>query len=448
MQKNQIQIAGYLKNPFLTGTIILTLAGFLTKIIGFFYKIFLARIFHEEGLGIIGLISPVIMLTHSLCAAGLQNAITRYVAACGHSKEEQSYGYLYTGLIFSLTLSTIMNYFIFQYAFSISTHFLREERCTALLRITALSFPLASLHTCLNGFFYGRKKASIPALSMLIEQGFRVCSVYLLYSISAKQQTELPLAASCVGMFIGECASAVFSCILLLSDSGRQSTAASPAMISLQKARELFTLSAPLSLNRICMSLLSTLEAVQLPQMLIKSGLSSSQALSIYGIFSGMAFPLIMFPCALTGSAGSLLLPYISEQQASDNKRRIRQATILTILLCFLLGVAFMLFLLLFADMIGIILFHNADAAHQIRALALVCPFLYLSGMLNSILHGLGKASLTFIFSLLSLSCRLLFVFYAVPVFGFAGYLYGILCSQILLDFLLILALRKYIIYN
>lgn len=448
MQKNQIQIAGYLKNPFLTGTIILTLAGFLTKIIGFFYKIFLARIFHEEGLGIIGLISPVIMLTHSLCAAGLQNAITRYVAACGHSKEEQSYGYLYTGLIFSLTLSTIMTYFIFQYAFSISTHFLREERCTALLRITALSFPLASLHTCLNGFFYGRKKASIPALSMLIEQGFRVCSVYLLYSISAKQQTELPLAASCVGMFIGECASAVFSCILLLSDSGRQSTAASPAMISLQKARELFTLSAPLSLNRICMSLLSTLEAVQLPQMLIKSGLSSSQALSIYGIFSGMAFPLIMFPCALTGSAGSLLLPYISEQQASDNKRRIRQATILTILLCFLLGVAFMLFLLLFADMIGIILFHNADAAHQIRALALVCPFLYLSGMLNSILHGLGKASLTFIFSLLSLSCRLLFVFYAVPVFGFAGYLYGIMCSQILLDLLLILALRKYIIYN
>lgn len=447
MQKNQIQIAGYLKNPFLTGTIILTLAGFLTKIIGFFYKIFLARIFHEEGLGIIGLISPVIMLTHSLCAAGLQNAITRYVAACGHSKEEQSYGYLYTGLIFSLTLSTIMTYFIFQYAFSISTHFLHEERCTALLRITALSFPLASLHTCLNGFFYGRKKASIPALSMLIEQGFRVCSVYLLYSISVKQQTELPLAASCIGMFIGECASAVFSCILLLSDSGRQN-AASPAMISLQKARELFTLSAPLSLNRICISLLSTLEAVQLPQMLIKSGLSSSQSLSVYGIFSGMAFPLIMFPCALTGSAGSLLLPYISEQQASDNKRRIRQATILTILLCFLLGVAFMLFLLLFADIIGIILFHNADAAHQIRALALVCPFLYLSGMLNSILHGLGKTSLTFIFSLLSLSCRLLFVFYAVPVFGFAGYLYGILCSQILLDFLLILALRKYIIYN
>lgn len=448
MQKNQIQIAGYLKNPLLSGTVLLTLSGFLTKIIGFFYKIFLARIFHEEGLGIIGLISPIMMLTHSLCAAGLQNAITRQVAACGPTKKDQRYGYLYTGLIFSLTLSTLMTFAIFQYAPAISTYFLHEKRCTILLRITSLSFPLASLHTCLNGYFYAQKKASVPAISLLIEQGFRVFSVYVLYTFSPSQHAKLPLAACCVGMFIGECASSVFSCILLLCDSGRQNSILKTSMVSLQKGKELLSLAAPLSLNRVCMSLLSTLETIQLPQMLVKSGLTSSQALSIYGIFSGMAFPLIMFPCALTGSAGSLLLPYISEQQAANHKHRIKQAVILTIFLCFLLGLTFMFFLLVFADTIGSLLFHNAEAAKQIRALSFACPFLYLSGMLNSILHGLGKNTLTFFFSLLSLGCRLLFVFFAVPIFGFAGYLYGILCGQILLDLLLILALRKFIIYN
>lgn len=448
MQKNQLKISGYLKNPFLSGTIILTLAGFLTKIIGFFYKIFLARIFHEEGLGVIGLISPVMMLTHSLCAAGLQNAITRYVAACGERKKEQGYGYLYTGILFSLTLSVIMTWGIFHYAPEISIYFLHEKRCTSLLRITALSFPLASLHTCLNGFFYGKKKASIPALSMLVEQGFRVLTVYLLYSLSVKQQTELPLAVSCIGMFMGECSSAVFSCILLLADVGKQTHTFEQASVTLQKFKELFALSAPLSLNRVCISLLSTLETIQLPQMLAKSGLSSSQALSLYGVFSGMAFPLIMFPCALTGAAGSLLLPYISEQQAAGNNKRIRQATTLTILICFFLGVGFMIFLLLFADILGLLLFHNDDAAKQIRALAFICPFLYLSGMLNNILHGLGKTFLTFLFSMLSLGCRLFFVFFAVPQLGFSGYVYGILCSQLFLDLLLILALKRYIIYN
>ena len=107
-----------------------------------------------------------------------------------------------------------------------------------------------------------------------------------------------------------------------------------------------------------------------------------------------------------------------------------------------------MIFLLLFADLLGIVLFQNEDAAKQIRALAFICPFLYLSGMLNNILHGLGKTFLTFLFSLLSLGCRLFFVFWAVPQFGFTGYIYGILCSQVFLDLLLILALKRYIIYN
>ncbi len=448
MTKTQLTMARICKNPFFSGTIILTLAGFLTKIIGFFYKIFLARIFHEEGLGIIGMVTPVMMLTHSLCASGLQNAITRYVAACGQNKKAQGFGYLYTGLTFSLSLSALMAYLTFQYADFISIHFLHESRCADLLRITALSFPLASLHTCLNGYFYGRKKASVPAASMLIEQCFRVSSVYLLYLLLSKQNTPIPLTVSCIGMLIGECASAVFSCIILLPESNCTGTHNKEGMLSHKKFKDLFTLSAPLSLNRVCVSLLSTPETTQLPQKLIYSGLTSSQALSLYGIFSGMAFPLVMFPCALTGAAGSLLLPYISEQQAAHNKRRIRQAITTTILLCVLLGIGFMIFLLLFADLIGTLLFRNADASTQIRALAFLCPFLYLSGMLNNILHGLGKTTLTFIFSMLSLGCRLLFVFFIVPKVGFSGYLYGLLCSQILLDLLLILALRKYIIYN
>lgn len=448
MQKKQQNISDYLKNPFLSGTIILTLASFLTKIIGFFNKIFLARIFHEEGLGIIGLISPVMILTHSLCASGLQNAITKYVASCGAEKKEQGYGYLFTGLLFSFSLSAITTWSVFHYASEISVYLLHEERCTSLLRITALSFPLASIHTCLNGFFYGRKKASIPAISMLLEQSFRVLSVYLLYAFFFKHQIKLPLVASCIGMFMGECASAVFSCILFLSDIGKQSYSFPQASITIQKFKELFVLSSPLSLNRVCISLLSTVETIQLPQMLVLSGMSTSQALSVYGIFSGMAFPLVMFPCAITGSAGSLLLPYISEHQAQGNHKRICQATTLTILVCILLGTGFMIFLLLFADLLGIILFHNEAAAKQIRALAFVCPFLYLSGMLNNILHGLGKTFLTFLFSMLSLGLRLVFVFYAVPIFGFSGYVYGFLCSQIFLDLLLILALRCYIIYN
>ena len=106
----------------------------------------------------------------------------------------------------------------------------------------------------------------------------------------------------------------------------------------------------PLSLNRICLSLFATIEAIQLPVRLVESGLSSAQALSLYGVFSGMAFPTVMFPCAITGSAATLLLPSIAEAQSQGNKKRIRQTTILTIVLCLLMGFGCMCFFLLFAE--------------------------------------------------------------------------------------------------
>lgn len=437
----------YLKNPIVLGTFFLTLAGLITKLIGFFYRIFLSRIFQEEGLGVIGLVAPVSVLVHSICAAGIQNAITRYVAASRKEKSTQAYGYLFTGIAMSLLLSCTMAYIVFNNADFISRTFIGEPRCTPLLQISALSFPLASLHCCINGFFYGRKKASIPAISMVIEQITRVLTVYVLYSMFLRLEARMSLSFVCIGMLAGEFVSATFSSFILIITS-RNSTGGADASLSVKKGGELLTLALPISLNRICISLLSTIETLQLPKMLISSGLTSSDALSIYGVFSGMAFPLIMFPSAITGAAASLLLPSVSEAQAAGNQHRIKHIFYMTLGVCFMLGVFCMLFFLIFADVLGRFLFHSDAAASQIRALAFVCPFLYLSGTLASVLHGLGKTGVTFVFNLLSISLRLGFVFLLVPVVGFSGYIYGVLCSQIFLDLLIILALRQYIVYN
>ncbi len=47
-----------------------------------------------------------------------------------------------------------------------------------------------------------------------------------------------------------------------------------------------------------------------------------------------------------------------------------------------------------------------------------------------------------------SILLRLAFVLFVVPTVGFSGYIYGTLCSQIFFDFLIILALRRYMLYD
>ena len=67
-------------HPLIVGTLILTLTGLLSRVIGFFYRIYLSRLFGEGGMGLYQLISPVLSVSFSLTAAGYQTAISKLVA--------------------------------------------------------------------------------------------------------------------------------------------------------------------------------------------------------------------------------------------------------------------------------------------------------------------------------------------------------------------------------
>jgi stage V sporulation protein B len=75
--------------------------------------------------------------------------------------------------------------------------------------------------------------------------------------------------------------------------------------------------------------------------------------------------------------------------------------------------------------------------------LSWICPFLYLNGTLGSILHGLGKTNAVFWDSVLSLTLRILFVWFAIPIWGIQGYLLGLLASQLLSFVLSLLVLSR-----
>jgi stage V sporulation protein B len=435
-----------LSNPIITGTFFLTLAGLATKFMGFFYRIFISRIFTEEALGIFGLIAPVMMLANSLCSAGIQSSITRFVAASKGNDKGKGAGYLFAGLFISILLSSIITVVIFKNSLFIAVNIIGERRCAPLLKLCALSFPLASVHSCINGYYYGLKKASVPSFSIVIEQAVRVATVFLLYRITLQYGANVSLSYLCIGMVMGEFASAVFSIIALTVSSSLRGNGS--FTLSAKTCGSIITLALPISMNRIFIGLMSSYETIQLPKKLVESGLSSSQALSVYGVFSGMAIPLIMFPNALTGSVASLLLPSVSEDEAKGNSKHIRKTIITSSLFCFMVGMFCFLFFFVFANLIGDWLFKSDLAASQIRSLSFICPFMYISGALSSILHGLGRTLSSFIFNFISTLARIGFIMFVVPNVGFSGYIYGHLFSIILLDLLILLALRRYIIYN
>ena len=76
------------KNPIIKGTIILTIASLLSRIIGFLYRIFLSNLIGAKGMGIFQLIFPVLGFCVALSCGGIQIAVSRFVAESRNNKDK------------------------------------------------------------------------------------------------------------------------------------------------------------------------------------------------------------------------------------------------------------------------------------------------------------------------------------------------------------------------
>ncbi len=440
------------QHPLIMGTLILTITGFITRIIGFYYRIYLTRLFGEEGMGIYQLLNPVLALSFSLTAAGYQTAISKLVAERSAGRSGSLFQPMLAGLSISLPLSLLCNAVIFYLADIIGTCLLLEPRTVSMLRILSFSIPLGAVHSCINGYFYGKKKTSVPAASQLLEQISRVGCVFAV-SAYALSRGEVPtINVAVLGLTFGELISmlisvgAIYVCYAKehhASDSLPPVRSRSPRHL-LPTYISILSMALPLTANRIVLNLLQSIESVSIPAKLKVYGYDTSGALSVYGVLTGMAMPLIFFPNALTGSVAVLLLPIISENNALGNMDAVKKAIFRTMKYCGALGFVCMCVFCLFGDLIGTTLFDSKLAGHFIRTLGFICPFIYLDTTLSSILQGLGKAGSIFAMNVISLLVRLAFIFLAVPRVGITGFLWGMLASQLLQSTLYLTCLYRF----
>ena len=326
-------IRHYMKNPLVLGTFLLTASGVLSRIIGFFYRIFLSHTIGAEGIGIYQLIFPLLALCSSFTTAGIQTAISKFVAEVSDDKNESRRRcYLAAGLLLSLSLSFLCAFYLYTQADFLAYHVIHEYRTAPLLRILAYSLPFGAIHSCISGYYYGLKKAMIPSVSQLIEQIVRVASVYVIYRVQMQEQIPVTPAIAVWGIVCGEISSSLFSAAAVRFSKLR--------LWDFKNALpKIGRLSVPLTGNRVVLNLFTSIEAILIPLKLKEAGLSTSAALSMFGVLTGMALPLILFPTSITNSSCCFLLfrKPLHTENATGSKKRFQN--LLLIVCCLVLPV-------------------------------------------------------------------------------------------------------------
>lgn len=413
-------------HPVIKGALTLTIANIITRAFGFLYRIFLSNLIGAEGMGLFQLIFPVITFCIALSCGGIQIAVSRFVAET-KSKSHQ-YSILISSLIMSLFLSFGTVFVVYYFSDFIALNIIKNAHCNRLLQYSIFTIPMVAIHSCISGYYLGLKKTFVPAWSTVVEQVVKIISVYILGTIWIHEGIPVTPMLAVYSMILSELGGTLF-CIIALGFERKYKIVLSNLFHSM---RNLFSVSYILTLNRILLTFLQCIEAILLPIVLKKSGLSTSMALSIYGILTGMALPVVTFPSAINNSISTMLLPSVAESQAAGNLKTLKKTTENSIWFSTVSGIFGIALFLYFGNFIGTNIFGHQEAGTYIQILSWLCPFLYLSISLGSILHGLGKTTAAFIHNVVGIIVRLISIWWGVPRFGINGYLIGLLLSNLI----------------
>lgn len=430
------------KSQIIKGTLVLTISSIIGRILGFLYRIFLSNLIGAKGMGIFQLIFPVLSFCIALSCGGIQIAVSRFVAES--KSKSQCFLVLISSIIMSLFLSSLTCGCLYCFAEPISLHIIKNTYCAELLKYASITIPLAALHSCITGYYLGLKKTFVPAWSAVFEQVVKLVSLYILCMIWISKGITLTPLVAVYSMIVSEFFGVLFCLVAICAEKKY-----------LIKIRELFStmknvfsISYILTLNKIMMSFLQCAEAILVPIVLIKSGLTSSDALSIYGILTGMALPVISFPSAINASVCTMILPTIAKANTSDDSSGVKRTTEVSIWFSLVTGIFCIGIFLFYGDFIGTDIFGHSQAGDYIKILAWLCPFMYLSMTLGSVLHGLGKTNVAFIHNVIGTVIRLGFLWFVVPEIGIIGYLWGLLISNLVTTALHGIYVSKFVDFN
>ena len=407
------------------GALLLTLTGLILRLIGFFYRIYQSNMIGNEGMGLVQLFNPVYSLILITLSSGLSTAVSNLTAqsdAVGGDTTK----IVKTAMRLVFLVGIPLGLIVFFSSGLIATYIVKDERTLMSFRFIGVFLPVVASSSVMRGYFYGSNHVLPSSVSQMVEQLVKVVAAVFLYEKLISKGLDYACLAAVIASVIGDVASFIMLSIII-ARKGSQ-TKKKQVVASTKKIRsDLVKISAPLSLNRLFSSLLHSAEIILIPRRWLLSGMKYAEGMDLFGRFTGMASPLIMFPSIFTSSLSTMLVPTIARD--IHNEKMLREKISKSIQLTMVIGFLFSAIFNSCAFEFGELLFAGKNVGEVIKILSWSCIFVYLNQTLAGIMHGLNKHSAFMWNSMIGCSLRILVVYFLVPLKGINIYVWGISVS-------------------
>lgn len=399
---------------------VVTIASALERALGFIYRVYLSRALGAEGVGIYQISVSVIGLIMTLTSSGIPITVSRIMTKhLARRESERNYKTFTAGVILSVLASApiVVALTLFSDFFSF---IFTDKRCMTVLTIMLPGVIITSVYAVVRGYFWGEKKFFTYSAIELLEEA--VMLVAGIVSINAAVDPFDGAKRAGLAVLISYVFSFATASIVYFARGGKLKSPKG-------ELKPLISSAAPITLMRTGGSLINTLIAVILPARLLIYGLSGQEAMSDYGVLSGMVIPLIYIPSTLIGSIALVLVPELADNFYRNNhvtlKNNVEKAVKVSVFISVLIIPSF----LSLGKNIGRMVYGNAAAGIYLRAGAPIMFPMSISLITTSMLNSLNlekKTMLSFFSGAIPL---VLCVYFLTPKIGVYSLIVGLSLS-------------------
>ncbi|WP_153732652.1 putative polysaccharide biosynthesis protein [Sporosarcina obsidiansis] len=379
-------------SSFIRGTMFLMAAVFLSKLLGFVYRIQFMRVAGEETVGIYMTAYPAFVFFLSLVQLGIPIAMAKVIAelkAQGGSVQLRQ-------VMKTSTFITILSGAVFIPACILFVPFLAgnllgNTATSTALYVAIAIVPIAAIGGLIRGYFQGIARIEETAWAQVIEQIFRILLItWMLPYILAPGDPTMNAAYAMGVTFLAEALS-----VLYLWYKYKQHQRTQPKKRKKEPRypmEPILAIALPSSGSRLFGTFTWFLEPIIFLRALSMAGVGAVAATSLYGVISGVLIPLLLFPAFIPYALSVVLVPAVSGAAATSNVKKLQERIHLALRLSALTGAFAATVFFIHGQELAEKLFHVSQGASYMTLLAPVFFFYYIQSPLYSILQATGDA--------------------------------------------------------
>lgn len=454
------------KKSFVQGAAVLAVAGLMVKFLGAIFRIPLANMLGDVGMGYYQPAYYIYNLFLVIATAGIPVAISRMVS------ERYSFGQYYEAqrvFKISRTLMVAIGAASFIIVFSCAEWFVPDNVPEAVLAVRAISpaLVLVPLMASYRGYFQGQQDMTPTAISQFIEQVFRVAVglflAYTLFNTMYKSIGASPEEAGAAGATLGAVAGSIGGLLVMLIVYYRRK-GHMKSLISQERSehkvqressasilKQIIVIAIPITIGAAVMPIVNIIDTEIVTSRLIASGWEKDVAVGLYGQLTSFCGALVNFPQVLTQAVAMSLVPLVAAAWKQKDMNHLRTNVESGLRMAVLLGMPCAVGLFVLAEPILLLLYSSQEAAAISAApclmvLSIGVVFLAVVQTLTGALQGVGKQMIPVRNLVIAVIVKIIITWvltgiYSINILGAAT---GTVCAYAIAATLDIIAVKKY----